>query len=119
MSYSIIAIIYNPKSTGSSESLAKSLHKKLSSKLPNQRIDLLATEHAGHARELAYDISKKYDKPLIISSSGDGGYNEVINGALQAQSEGANPITSLLPAGTQTTIIGTSIIHHSSSKSLL
>ena len=99
MSYSVIAIIYNPKSTGSSESLARSLHKDLSIKLPNQRIELLATKHAGHARELAYDISKKYDKPLIISSSGDGGYNEVINGALQAQSEGANPITSLLPAG--------------------
>ena len=99
MSYSIIAIIYNPKSTGSSESLARSLHKKLKVKLPNQHLELLATKRAGHARDLAYEISKKYDIPLIISSSGDGGYNEVVNGALNAQLEGANPTTSLLPAG--------------------
>ena len=99
MSYSIIAIIYNPKSTGSSKSLAQSLQKKLKVKLPNQRIELVATKHTGHARDIAYDIAKKYEKPLIVSSSGDGGYNEVVNGALQAQSEGAHPITSLLPAG--------------------
>ena len=99
MIYSIIAIIYNPKSTGSSKSLAQSLYKRLETKMPNQHIELIATKRAGHAHDISYEIAKKYKQPLIISSSGDGGYNEVINGALKAQSEGAHPITSILPAG--------------------
>jgi diacylglycerol kinase family enzyme len=36
---------------------------------------------------------------LIISASGDGGYHDVINGALQAQTEGARPVCAVLPAG--------------------
>ena len=99
MTYTTIAIIYNPNSTGSSKQLAKEFADKVQSQLPKQKIELIATTHAGHAEELAYSLSKKTKHPLIISSSGDGGYNEVINGALKAQKEGNHPTTGLLPAG--------------------
>lgn len=79
--------------------MAKDFAAELRRALPEQSIDLIATEYAGHAEKLAYDISMSSDRPLIISSSGDGGYHEVINGTMKAQGEGAHPTTSLLPAG--------------------
>lgn len=99
MTYTTIAVIYNPISTGPSESLAKEFVDTLKAKLPRQKIELLATEHAKHAEELAYSIAKRSKRALIISSSGDGGYNEVVNGAMKAQAEGADVTTGLLPAG--------------------
>lgn len=99
MSYTTIAIIYNPISTGSSERLARDLEKRLRADLPGQAIELIGTEYKGHGSELAYSIAMASKKPLIISSSGDGGYHEVINGAMRAQNEGAHPTTGVLPAG--------------------
>ena len=99
MSYTTIAIIYNPNSTGSSEQLARELQEQLNERLPKQRVELIATEHAGHGKELAYSIAMASKNPLIISSSGDGGYHDVVNGAMRAQQEGAHPTTGLLPAG--------------------
>lgn len=99
MSYSTIAIIYNPNSTGPSKTLAEELADDIRKRLPDQHVELIATEHAGHAEELAYTLASSHTNPLIISSSGDGGYNEVVNGAMKAQNEGATPTTSLLPAG--------------------
>ncbi|GAC1391554.1 MAG: hypothetical protein NVSMB46_04520 [Candidatus Saccharimonadales bacterium] len=94
-----IAIIFNPKSTGASEQKAKELYKILKKKRPSFTLELIATTHAGHAEQLAYDLAKKHKNILIVSSSGDGGYHEVINGALLAQSEGHQPICAVLPAG--------------------
>lgn len=99
MSYSTIAIIYNPNSTGSGERLGKELERQLRKRFSKQEVKLVATEHAGHGRELAYEIAMSSEKPLIISSSGDGGYHDVVNGAMRAQEEGARPTTGLLPAG--------------------
>lgn len=99
MSYTSIAIIYNPNSTGPSKSLAVELKSKLRKQLPDCKVELIATKHAGHAEELAYSIATSSKRPLIISSSGDGGYNEVINGAMKAKREGASPTVGLLPAG--------------------
>lgn len=99
MSYSLIAIIYNPNSTRGGKQQARKLAAKLSKKLPHQKVELLETEHAGHGEELAYTIATSYKHPLIISSSGDGGYNEVVNGAMRAQHQGHTPTTGLLPAG--------------------
>ncbi|MEO5949210.1 MAG: diacylglycerol kinase family protein [Candidatus Saccharimonas sp.] len=99
MKYSTIAIIYNPNSTGSGKTLATELKKDLALRMPKQTVELLKTTHAGHGEEIAYRLAKKHTNPLIISASGDGGYHEVINGALKAQHEGAKPITGLLPAG--------------------
>lgn len=97
--YKHIAIIYNPNSTGDAESNARKLSATLRKKLANVKVELLPTEHAGHAIELAYDYAKRHRSPLIVSASGDGGYNEVINGAMRARDEGADPITAVLPSG--------------------
>lgn len=99
MSYSTIAVIYNPNSTGPSKKMAEDFVQQIKTRLPGQKIELIATEYAGHAEDLTYDISKRESNPLIISSSGDGGYNEVVNGAMKAQKEDYSPITGLLPAG--------------------
>lgn len=98
-SYTSITIIFNPKSTGPGKKLAHDLLDQLKKALPRQKINLIATEAAGHAERLSYDIAMAERLPLIISVSGDGGYNEVINGAARAHHKGATPITGLLPAG--------------------
>ncbi len=97
--FSDIAIIYNPNSTGNAEAKARELQGELEGLLPADKLVLLPTQRAGHALELAYDFARSHKRPLIISSSGDGGYNEVINGALKAQLEGATPTCAVLPAG--------------------
>lgn len=95
--FSEVFIIYNPKSTGDSKKLAKQLERKLTKVLPKIGIKTIATEYAGHARELACDLSKKIKQPLIISSSGDGGYNEVVNGVMDSGNKQA--VCAVLPAG--------------------
>jgi diacylglycerol kinase (ATP) len=97
--YTDIAIIYNPNSTGNAEKNAKQLRDRLKKSLSNVPLTMLPTKRAGHAEELAYDFAKNKKSPLIISASGDGGYNEVVNGALKAQDEGASPICAVLPSG--------------------
>ncbi len=99
MSFSMIAVIFNPNSTGSSEKVARDFKTSLENRLPGQAVTIIPTTHAGHAETLARELAEKYDHPLIISSSGDGGYHEVINGVMQAHHAGHEAITSVLPAG--------------------
>jgi diacylglycerol kinase family enzyme len=99
MSYSTVAIIYNPNSTGSSKTMAEDFKKNILGRLPKQKVQLMPTKYAGHGEKLAYKIAKRTKNPLIFSSSGDGGYNEVVNGAMKAQNKGFKPTTGLLPAG--------------------
>lgn len=97
--YSTITIIYNPNSTGPGKRLAEELASSLRPRLPDQKVDVTPTQHAGHAETLAYELARGSKNPLIISASGDGGYNEVVNGLMRAKNEGANPTAGLLPAG--------------------
>lgn len=99
MKFDQAIIIYNPNSTGSAKSEARRLKRELHEARRSLHVKLRPTKYAGHATELAYDSAMTYKRPLIISASGDGGYNEVINGALQAQAEGATPTCAVLPAG--------------------
>lgn len=92
-----IFIIYNPNSTGDSHKLAKELQRKLAKS--KRKAELIGTKRAGHARELAYELAKKYKNPLIISSSGDGGYHEVVIGVMKAKDEGYSAMAAVLPAG--------------------
>lgn len=98
-SFSIVAIIYNPNSTGNSKEEADELAQELATRDLGVEVRLVPTERAGHAIELAYDLAKQYERPLLVSSSGDGGYNEVINGAMLATEEGATPVCAVLAAG--------------------
>ncbi len=98
-SYTAIAIIYNPNSTGPSQANARELEKQLKATKLRKLVKVIPTQHAGHAEDLAYKLAKTTERPLIIMSSGDGGYHEAINGALRAQAEGATPTCGLLPSG--------------------
>jgi diacylglycerol kinase family enzyme len=95
--YNHIAIIFNPESTGDSEQKARELAKTLRKSIKDVSIKCIATKYAGHAEKLAFEISKKEARPLIVSSSGDGGYNEVVNGVVSAKNPRA--ICAVLPAG--------------------
>jgi diacylglycerol kinase (ATP) len=98
-----IAIIFNPNSTGDAPAMAKRLRTQIdkNKKTIGTKAVLKPTKHAGHAISLARDIALKYKRPLIVSVSGDGGYNEVINGAMEAkkQSKSARPVTAVIGAG--------------------
>lgn len=97
MAYSRISIIYNPNSTGDSQAQAEQLAHYLKDRLDGTNIECVPTKHAGHAEQLAKQIAQSEQNPLIISSSGDGGYNEVINGVIASGNQQA--ICAVLPAG--------------------
>jgi diacylglycerol kinase family enzyme len=72
------------------------LQRDIATDLPGVDIELLPTDFAGHARDLARSAAAK-GAPLIVSVSGDGGYNEVVNGVLDVPSSRA--VCTVLPAG--------------------
>jgi diacylglycerol kinase family enzyme len=88
-----VHIIYNPKSTGDSLLTARRLKRELK----GYDVTLLPTEYAGHAELLAYELACTHKAPLIVSSSGDGGYNEVVNGVIRSGSRRA--VCAVLSAG--------------------
>lgn len=82
-SFDRIVVIFNPASSGPAEQLAEELRTDLTGRLPTMPVSLLRTRRAGHAAELARDAATT-GRPLIVSVSGDGGYNEVVNGVMQS-----------------------------------
>lgn len=94
-----IDIIYNSESTGDAPQLAEKLAEDLTAKGFSPHIN--HTKRPKHAIEIAEAISLKYKRPLIVSVSGDGGYNEVINGAMHAKikNKHAAPVVTVLGAG--------------------
>lgn len=99
--YPSILIIYNPFSTsGRAKQKAVRLTRQLKRK-GFVNVKLRKSEFPGHSEQLAYEEAKREQNPLIISVSGDGGYHEVVNGALRAQStdKKVRPICAILAAG--------------------
>lgn len=88
-------IIYNLNSTGDSESNAKELARQLREK--GIEVSTSKTTHAGHGEEIAERYAKRDEKVILISSSGDGGYHEVVNGALAHPTK--HFIVGVLPSG--------------------
>lgn len=88
-------IIFNPNSTGDSESNAKTLAAQLKEK--NIEVTLRKTTHAGHGEEIAEAYAKRDEDIVLISSSGDGGYHEVVNGALKHKTK--RFVVGVLPSG--------------------
>ena len=74
-SFDRIVVIFNPQSTGDGPQLAEELRADLARRLPDIPVRLCPTEHAGHARDLAREAAQT-GHPLIVSVSGDGGYDE-------------------------------------------
>jgi diacylglycerol kinase (ATP) len=87
-SFDRIVLIFNPQSTGDAAESAEELRQELADRLGPVPLVLSPTRHAGHARDLARDAAAT-GSPLIVSVSGDGGYNEVVNGVMDAGNDRA------------------------------
>lgn len=96
-----IGVIYNPKSTGNAPKMAKDLFDSINGhfEIIQKKAVLYPTKEAGDAIRIARSLTEKYEKPLLISVSGDGGYNEVVNGAMQAKTAAHSPVVAVMPAG--------------------
>lgn len=94
-----IVIIYNPNSTGNGKKLAQDFAVKANKVFSNADIKLVATEYAQHAVKIASEVASGNKETLIVSSSGDGGYHEVINGLFSAKKAPKNVTAAVLPAG--------------------
>lgn len=90
-----IFILYNPNSTGPAKKNALELQELISN---NSSISctLLETKHESHAIELAKEHAGA--GIMIVSSSGDGGFHELINGVLQSN-HATQTIVGLLASG--------------------
>lgn len=95
MTIKSVVVIYNPNSTGDSHTNAVKFVQKLTDADISARA--VATKRAGHARTLAREYAERTVPTMVISSSGDGGYNEVINGVLD--SKNPQTVTGVLPSG--------------------
>lgn len=91
-----VVLIFNPNSTGNASGLAAELRDELARRQPDLPVMLQQTEHAGHARDLALEAAGT-GSPLLVSVSGDGGYNEVVNGAMGSGNDAV--VCAVLPAG--------------------
>jgi hypothetical protein len=80
--------IFNPHSTGDAPALAEELRADLAERLPDLPVRLEPTQYAGHARVLAGEAAAT-GRPLVVSVSGDGGYNEVVDGVVKAGNDHA------------------------------
>ena len=96
MPFERITVIFNPQSTGPAPQRAEELKNTLADRLPDVPLHLCPTERAGHARELAAQAAAT-GRPLIVSVSGDGGYNEVVDGVMHAGNP--NAVCAVLAAG--------------------
>jgi diacylglycerol kinase (ATP) len=83
-----IVLVFNPHSTGDAAASAEELRAELARRLPAVPLELRPTQHAGHAREIAREVAAT-GRPLLVSVSGDGGYNEVVDGVMQAGNDRA------------------------------
>ena len=94
-----IVILFNPNSTGKSKANAQALASELAETAGDTKVDLIGTEHAGHGEEIAKSLVKSNKRILLISSSGDGGYNEIINGVMLSDLASSKIVLSVIPSG--------------------
>jgi diacylglycerol kinase family enzyme len=88
-----VVVVFNPHSTGAAQERAEALKSGLAERAAGLPVELRPTEYAGHAREIA---QAEAGSPLIVSVSGDGGYNEVVDGVMKA---GGTASAAVLAAG--------------------
>ncbi|MBN9110863.1 MAG: diacylglycerol kinase [Pseudonocardia sp.] len=91
-----ILVIFNPNSTGDAADQAEQLRAELTRRLPRTSVVTSPTGYAGHARELAREAAGS-PRTLVVSVSGDGGYNEVVDGVTQAGDTGT--VCAVMAAG--------------------
>lgn len=94
--YDRVVVVFNPQSTGDAATRAEDLRAELAAREPGLPVQLWPTGHAGHARDLAREAAAS-GRPLLVSASGDGGYNEVVDGVMRAGTGTA--VCAVLAAG--------------------
>ena len=90
-----LVLIFNPGRAGMAGHI-EVLQRDLALDLQGLPVELLPTGFAGHARDLARSEAGR-GAPLIVSVSGDGGYNEVVNGVMDVP--GSKAVCTVIPAG--------------------
>lgn len=87
-------LIVNPRASRVTEAVTTAVVRELSAGGP---VEQLQTEHPLHGKELAAGLGKNVD--VVYVFSGDGGYNEVVNGIAPGPAVGFLPggATSVLP----------------------
>jgi diacylglycerol kinase family enzyme len=93
--FDAVTLVFNPNSTGNAQERAEKLKAELAERAPDLPVELVPTQRAGHGREIARDAARS-GHPLVVSVSGDGGYNDVVNGLMAA---GASAFAAVLAAG--------------------
>lgn len=89
-------IIANPAAqSGAAREVAERLQRFLDMTARASQFDLVLTERAGHAKELA---AQAQGYRTVIALGGDGVIHEVVNG-LMAQEEAVRPALAVLPVG--------------------
>lgn len=89
-------IIANPAAqSGAAREVAERLQRFLDMTARASQFDLVLTERAGHAKELA---TQAQGYRTVIALGGDGVIHEVVNG-LMAQEEAVRPALAVLPVG--------------------
>lgn len=95
--FDAVEIVFNPNSTGDAQERAEELAAQLEERAPDLPATLRPTERAGHGREIARDAARGGGRRLVVSVSGDGGYNDVVNGLMEAGADTA--YAAVLAAG--------------------
>ncbi len=88
-------LVVNPKATTTTERTRDVLVHALSSDL---KLDLVATQHRGHALELARQ-ARRDRLDVVVTLGGDGTVNEVVNGLLEDGPGPDVPALALVPGG--------------------
>lgn len=97
--YDRVVLVYNPQSSGDGEQRAEQAQAALAEQAPQLGVVLKATEYAGHARVIAEEEARA-GRVLVVSVSGDGGYNEVVQGVMAAgDGTTSAAAAAVLPAG--------------------
>ncbi|WP_207345073.1 diacylglycerol kinase family protein [Arthrobacter sp. E3] len=107
--FSRIVVVFEPNPAKIALYLSRQLCAELAKRMPEIPVNQLPTSHAGHGRELARAAAQQSlaspsggqvvgELPvLIVSVSGDGGFNDVVNGAMDVPNSTA--ICIVLAAG--------------------
>ncbi len=96
--FDTIVVIYNPNSTNDAAGKARSFADACA--MRDIVVELVETTHEGHATEIAERLVREHTRPLIVSVSGDGGYNEVITGVMNAKKgTQKSPVVAIIAAG--------------------
>jgi diacylglycerol kinase (ATP) len=91
-----IVLVYNPANPRIPLTLAESVRDDLCRQLPDIPVTFQPTRYPGHARELAHAAAGT-GRPLIIAVSGDGVYNEVVNGIMDV--DGSSAVSAVAAGG--------------------